>query len=265
MDRSSMSPEEFDKWVAQESEAAGTTGVAQPGWLSAEAGSSQAAPAAGTADPGESAAPGGADVAEPEWLKAGPATPAARTPAARTPAPEEPRSTTSRARRGGVLAVVAAVAVAGALAATGLALNAKDSEAEPTSVAAASTTPEIEENTWCTGMGEGVVATLDSDDPGLAAIAGFERAYYVLRDGRRVREYVAPDARVGSAEKIDGAIRQVPVGTTHCVLAKKTAEGAYAVDLFERRPDGTSEFWQSTMLTATTPDGTRITAILSRG
>lgn len=228
MDRSELSPEEFDRWVA--TEPSGGTDVS--------------------------------DVEEPEWLKAGPASPPVRTPVARTANSDAPTPPTRRRRRGGVIAVVAALVVAGALAAAGLALNSSDPE--PDSVAAEPAAPAVEDTTWCEGLGAGAPATTESEDPGAAAIAGFERAYYVLRDGRRAREHVAPDGRVGTAEQLDEGIRQIPVGTNHCVLVRKATEGAYSVDVFERRPDGTVEHYPQTVMTVTTPDGTRITAIKSR-
>jgi hypothetical protein len=270
-----MSPEEFDRWVAQESEASGVTGVAQPAWLQDD-GETASVPAPAAPGTDEAPAPeqlrdwaaqeSGApamDVAEPDWLKDGPVPPPVRTPVTRTPAPDEEQSPKkSRTWRGGVLAGVSVLVVVGALAAAGLALNSQDSEAETASVDAAPTTPAVAENSWCAGMGEGDVLTLESDDPGLAAIAGLERAYYVLRDGDRVREYLAPDARVKSAEELDRSVQAIPIGTTYCLVGAKVADDVYVVNGHERRPDGTPNSWKMRIHTVTTPDGKKITAMV---
>ncbi|NKS78248.1 hypothetical protein GS539_21385 [Rhodococcus hoagii] len=115
------------------------------------------------------------------------------------------------------------------------------------------TAPAAVETPWCAGRTSGQPVPLDSSDPGLAAIAGFENAYYVDRDGFRARSFVADNARVGSAEQIGQGIAQIPVGTEHCVLAARVSDGVYAVDLFERRPDTTSEHYRQTITTAPAP------------
>lgn len=211
-------------------------------------------------DPKDDAAP---DIAAPAWLSALPAAPPPQRSVGTKPEVEKQVSTKpARRRTGTAVGVSAAVLVVGAVAVVGLLVNSAES---PTVDVVTPTSKEpVVDTTWCAGLGAGAPAAVDSQDPGTAAIAGFEWAYYVLRDGVRVREFVSTDARVGSAEQISQGIQQIPVGTTHCVLVRKAVEGAYAVDVFERRPDGTTEHYPQTVLTAATADGTRITAITSR-
>lgn len=205
----------------------------------------------------------GPAVAEPAWLS-DPAPPAPGGPAdASDGRPEPPRPHRRlRPRRGVLLVAAAAVLVAAVVTTVGLVLNMSDRSTTGTTTGRAE--PEPADTAWCAGLGAGTPASVDAADPGEAAIAGFERAYYVLRDGARAREHVAPDARVGSAEQIGKGIAQIPVGTTHCVLVRKATDGAYAVDVFERRPDGSTTHYPQTVLTVTTPEGTRITAITPR-
>lgn len=193
-----------------------------------------------------------------------PGVPGATFPAA------HPRQSWLRRHRSAVAvggSAVVLVAV-GALAFSAVAGTASPDEATPITAlvsSAPSTTVEatpVAEKPWCAGRTDGAPITVDSADPGEAAIARFQSAYYVDRDGHRARTFVAPDARVASAEAINGGIAQIPVGTEHCVLAKRTADGVYAVDLFERRPDTTGEHYRQTI--TTTPDGALITAITKR-
>ncbi|MFD4295374.1 hypothetical protein ACFWQG_19385 [Rhodococcus sp. NPDC058532] len=212
---------------------------------------------AGEGDRSSTQAPG---VAAPAWLS--PPPPSASPRAVDAVEAEEPAPARRRWRRGVLPVTAAAVLVVGGVAAAGLALNAADRSPPGTAPSTAAAAPD--ELAWCAGLGAGHPADLDAADPGEAAIAGFERAYYVLRDGARAREHVAPDARVGSAEQIGRGIAEIPVGTTHCVLVKRATDGAYAVDVFERRPDGSIQHYPQTVLTGSTPDGTRITAITPR-
>lgn len=132
------------------------------------------------------------------------------------------------------------------------------SAAPTTSVQAA----PVVEGPWCEGRTDGYPITAESADRGEASIARFQNAYYIDRDGARAREVVAPDARVASVEGLNAGISQIPVGTEHCVLAKKIADGVYAVDVFERRPDTTGAYYDQAV--TTTPDGALITAITER-
>ncbi|MFE3289496.1 hypothetical protein [Rhodococcus sp. NPDC059234] len=162
-----------------------------------------------------------------------------------------------RRRRALVATVAVVVATAGCGAATFLALRPGD---DPEPAAAV-------ESPWCTGLAAGEPATLDSPDAGAATIAGFEDAYYRARDGVMARTFVATGARVGSAEQITKGIAQIPVGTTPCVLTRKAGPGAYAVDLFERHPDGSAEHYRQTIMTsrsASSPTGEAIAAISTR-
>lgn len=135
----------------------------------------------------------------------------------------------------------------------------------PTPATSAEPTPIVEQP-WCAGRTDGTPVLTDSADPGEAAIARFQEAYYVARDGVAARSVVATDARVADAESLNkGISEEIPVGTEHCVLAKRVADGVYAVDLFEQRPDTTTTHYLQTITTVTTPDGALITAITQRG
>lgn len=214
------------------------------------------------------------DAAESDdWVGASaPTVPIRQIPATpRATVPARPQQSWLRRHRGAVAvggSAVVLVAV-GALAFSAVTGTASPDEATPITAlvsSAPSTTAEatpVAEKPWCTGRTDGAPITVDSVDPGEAAIARFQSAYYVDRDGHRARTFVTPDARVASAEAINRGINeQIPVGTEHCVLSKKVAEGVYAVDLFERRPDTTGEHYRQTI--TTTPDGALITAITKR-
>lgn len=134
----------------------------------------------------------------------------------------------------------------------------------PTPTTSAEPTPVVEQP-WCVGRTDGAPVSIESADPGEVAIARFQEAYYVARDGVAARSVVAADARVADAGSINAGISEIPVGTEHCVLAKRTADGVYAVDLFEQRPDTTTTHYRQTITTVTTSDGALITAITQRG
>ncbi|WP_430336152.1 hypothetical protein [Rhodococcus sp. ACT016] len=189
--------------------------------------------------------------------------------------PSQPRFPWLRRRRGAVAVAVSAgvLVIGGPSAVIAVVGSASPDEVTPISslvTESTSSAPQPEaapaalETPWCAGRTGGHPVALDSADPGLAAIAGFENAYYVDRDGFRARRFVAENARVGSAERIGQGIAQIPVGTEHCVLASRVSNGVYAVDLFERRPDTTSEHYRQTITTAPAPHGAVITAISSR-
>lgn len=189
----------------------------------------------------------------------------------------------ARRRRRGVpaIAAVALLVAGGAFAA--MTLGDRSGRSEDSAVAAAeqsevgvdagesgwaATVPASAEDLWCAGLAPGEPATVDSPDPGAAAIAGFEDAYYGARDGAKARTFVSENARVGSAEVLTrGIAESIPVGTTHCVVVKRTGEGAYAVDLFERRPDGATTQYRQVVTTvgkSGSPTGEVITGISKR-
>ncbi|SDE20976.1 hypothetical protein [Rhodococcus tukisamuensis] len=194
-----------------------------------------------------------------------------------------PLAASTRRRRRGVPAIAAvALLVAGGVFAA-VTLGDRSGPSEDSAVAAAeqsgvgvgadesgwaATVPASAEDLWCAGLAPGEPATVDSPDPGAAAIAGFEDAYYGARDGAKARTFVAENARVGSAEVLTrGITESIPVGTTHCVVVKRTGEGAYAVDLFERRPDGATTRYRQAVTTvgkSGSPTGEVITAISRR-
>lgn len=234
-------------------------------WVSGELGSQGVpAPTAAGEDP------------ELDWV-AGASAPTVpiRPESASLSTPPQPRLRWLRRHRGAVAVSVSAgvLVVAGLTAVITVVGSASPDESTPISALVTESTsaaPEPEtapaavETPWCAGRTSGQPVALDSSDPGLAAIAGFENAYYVDRDGFRARSFVAENARVGSAEQIGQGIAQIPVGTEHCVLAARVSDGVYAVDLFERRPDTTSEHYRQTITTAPAPQGAVITAISSR-
>ncbi|MFD4180163.1 hypothetical protein [Rhodococcus sp. NPDC058514] len=181
--------------------------------------------------------------------------------------PQSPPGWLRRHRVDLALASAVAVVVAGG-AATALLLadrGSSDATASPGPSSAAADEPD--DPTWCDGFADGELVTPDSSDRGAAAIAGFEDAYYVARDGVLARTYVAPNALVASAEQIGQGIAQIPVGTTHCVLAKRMGEGRYVVDVFDRRPDNGANHYRHTFTTAAdpaSPTGVAITSITLR-
>jgi hypothetical protein len=120
-------------------------------------------------------------------------------------------------------------------------------------------------HSWCDGFAKGDPITPQSSDPGSAAIAGFEAAFYA-RDGLKARSFGAANTQLGSAEQIAAGAAQIPENTEHCVLASQAGEeGTYSVDIFERRPDGTSVQYRQSIVTTPAPDGSaRIVAITTR-
>lgn len=216
-----------------------------------------------------------AGVVEPAWLTS-PAGPPVDSAPADSHLPARP---SWFVRRRGVLVVVSvAVAVLGGGAVVGgvdvpvrsgsgdlVRSGSDDLVRSGSGERSAAAAPTVPDTTWCAGLGSGDPATLDSADPGAAAIAGFEWGYYVARDGARARVHVAPDARVGSAERLDReGIGTLPVGTTHCVLTKRVDDGLYIVDVWERRPGVAAEHYPQTIRTRVDGTGALITAISVR-
>ncbi|WP_227979614.1 serine/threonine-protein kinase [Nocardia spumae] len=108
---------------------------------------------------------------------------------------------------------------------------------------AAKPNPEVPgTNPWCYR-----VRTADSvndsgpggSDSGPAAVLAYEYAQYVSRSGSDARQYTAAESTaIPSAQALQTAIDQVPVGTQHCVhVTGGTIPDRYEVQVFERRPD----------------------------
>ncbi|WP_107661064.1 hypothetical protein [Nocardia suismassiliense] len=197
------------------------------------------------------------------------------SPEPATPAPEASKPPVARLRRRPRRRPPLPVVIIGALTATGTivvcaamlmrpASPAPPNLADPTTTAATSSAVKP----WCTEIGAGQPVSMTATEPGLAAIAAFEKAYYLDRDAVTARLHVAADARVGSVDQLKAGIDTVPAGTTHCVLATPVQPGMWSVELYTRRPDGTLEHFPQTITTiaaATAPKGALITAILPRG
>ncbi|MEV0759431.1 hypothetical protein [Nocardia sp. NPDC050435] len=117
--------------------------------------------------------------------------------------------------------------------------------AEPESAAPSSAVPlgstpaAVPSSPACTGLsGALVTATVaPSAGPLMAAIAGFEHAYYVARDPEAALRWLAPEAGI-AAEPLAAGITSIPAGTQHCVAITPIAETTATVHLAERRPDG---------------------------
>ncbi|MFD0365746.1 hypothetical protein ACFQZZ_30285 [Nocardia sp. GCM10030253] len=161
------------------------------------------------------------------------------------------------------LGSVAAVAVVAALVATIIAVNRDSgggSAAPPVTPTAALSCPASKDGKVTVGNGAG------GTDSAANAILGFQYAFYVERNGEKVRKFVAPDAEnVSSAEIIQAAINeQIPVGTTHCLRITEQATDTFEVDLTEHRADGTTTVYRQTVVTANRDDKTLVYAIRER-
>lgn len=71
-------------------------------------------------------------------------------------------------------------------------------------------------------------------------IKAFDYAYYVTRSGDAARAVVAPDAKVGTAQEIQGGIDKLDPRTRHCLKITERSAGLYGVELTEIPPDGQS-------------------------
>lgn len=119
-----------------------------------------------------------------------------------------------------------------------------DRASGPNSTAALSCPPNQGDKV-VVGNGQGSTAT------GADAILGFQYAFYVERDGDRVRDFVADDAaNISSAAIIQEAIdEKIPVGTTHCLRITEVAADTFDVDLTEHQPDGTTTVYPQRVTT----------------
>ncbi|MGW0251099.1 hypothetical protein ACWDYH_31170 [Nocardia goodfellowii] len=117
--------------------------------------------------------------------------------------------------------------------------------AEPESASPSSTVtlgsapPAIPSSPACTGLSGALVTATIAPSAGnlMAAIAGFEHAYYVARDPDAALRWLAPEAGI-AAEPLAEGIASIPPGTQHCVAITPIAETTATVHLAERRPDG---------------------------
>ena len=186
------------------------------------------------------------------------------------------RDSADRHRRAVLVTACAATTVLAVGAVLAFTVGDSGSGASTTSAAPAApatvgppVSPTAAPSQWCSGEAAGAPVHASDTDPGTAAIARFEDAYYLDRDAGEARKAVAPDATtVGTVEQIASGIAQIPTGTEHCVLAAPTAQGSYAVDIFERRPDGTERHYKQLITTAPAPApgiGSVLTTIATRG
>lgn len=104
-----------------------------------------------------------------------------------------------------------------------------------------------------------------STQGGPEVILGFQYAFYVERDGDRVRQFVADDSTIPTAPIIQQAIdEEIPVGTTHCVRIAEVASDTFDVDLTEHRPDGTTTVYAQRVTTVNREGKILITTIENR-
>ncbi|NKR53074.1 hypothetical protein GS481_02745 [Rhodococcus hoagii] len=97
------------------------------------------------------------------------------------------------------------------------------------------------------------------------AIFGFQHAYYVERSAAAARMLTAPDAAVGSVEKLQAGIDTIPAGTTHCLRITETAPEIYRVVLTQRTPGLPADVWVQTVRTQNEGGRTLIASIKGEG
>lgn len=100
---------------------------------------------------------------------------------------------------------------------------------------------------------------------GVDAIFGFQHAYYVERSAAAARTLTAPDAAVGSVEKLQAGIDTIPVGATHCLRITETAPDTYRVVLTQRSPGLPADVWVQTVRTQNEGGRTLIASIKGEG
>lgn len=169
---------------------------------------------------------------------------------------------------------VTATAVA---AGVGALVLSPDSRTSAAGVASASTTPSMTtaaEATpvppaWCHPVD--TAALIVSDGPGDAStgpgvILAQQFSLYARRDVTAVRAMFAPEAVVASEEATRTAIEATPIGTVHCVSIRPAGPDRWAVQISEKRPDGSTPQWAQTVTTAKQVDGrVLITAVTAGG
>ncbi|MFI9506541.1 hypothetical protein [Nocardia sp. NPDC052566] len=162
------------------------------------------------------------------------------------PPPPKQRSRTPLIVSGSVAAVAVLVGIAALIIALTSGNEPDGPKTPQASPGATLSCPASKDGKVTVGNGPGDTAS------GAGAIFGFQYAFYVERSGERARKFVAPDnENVSSAEIIQKAIdEQIPAGTTHCVRITDVGSGAYDVDLTEHRPDGTTNVYKQTVVTA---------------
>lgn len=199
-----------------------------------------------------------------------------RSPAGAASAPEQKsswfRSHRSAVAVGGAVATVVVLGVGAALALSGLS-SGEESPTPITDLASSAVPPSsltttvapVAANSWCTGFSPRELATPESSDAGMSAIASFQTAFY-SGDAAKARSFVAPDNSIGSVQQLTNGFAQLPAGSEQCVLAAPVGNGRYEVDLYERHPDGSNVKYRQTVVTTGAPDGSgaRIVAINPR-
>lgn len=186
--------------------------------------------------------------------------------------PRRTRSFSRRVPRVGrtTRALAGAAAAVAVLAGSAVALSGgfeQDPESGSAAVASAPSTTSVPAAALCGPATEpGVVRGNGpgGTDSGPASILAFEHAYYVLRDGAKAREVVAPDAAVSEAPVIQAGAETVPPDTTHCVVIRPAEPGQYAVELAEHRPDGEVKHIRQ-LITTQVLDGRTVITAITRG
>ncbi|WP_072713711.1 hypothetical protein [Rhodococcus rhodnii] len=183
----------------------------------------------------------------------------------------------------GVALGAAVVVIVGGGVAAGTLLGSSSTRAEPMAVpgtttpAASATSPSTAdevgaadgegESSWCKPVelddrveGNGPGGT----DSGPAAILAFDHGFYVERSGQAARRSVASDAAVSPAEVLQEGIDGIPEGTEHCLSIRLVAPDVWDVDVHEKRPDGSIEYYPQTFRTDTRDGRTLVTSITKR-
>ncbi|MFI5777369.1 hypothetical protein [Nocardia sp. NPDC051570] len=179
----------------------------------------------------------------------------ARKLVASRPTPAEPEAP-ERAERGRGPIIIGAVAALAVIVAVVLVIvfvsrgHGKDEtvvQGPPASNTATSAMNCPAGSTGNVTTGNGVGDT----DSGAGAILGFQHAFYVDRNGAKVRTFVAPDTdRVPAADDIQHAIdANIPQGTRFCLRIEQLASDRYTTELTEFRPDGGKTLYRQLVTT----------------
>ncbi|WP_327151194.1 hypothetical protein [Nocardia sp. NBC_01329] len=198
-----------------------------------------------------------------------------------------PQSVTAAARGGGrvwptvawSLAVVATIAVIGAVVAVNVEAARRERVSPEANQAAASTIVAASTSalpaSWdhatggCTRTRTGSITI--GADPGdhstpQLAILGFEWAYYVERDAALARTFATPDARISRVGTLQAGIDSQPDGVRYCVYITAGDAGGevWDVELHEQWPGDSEAMRYGQRITTTTKDGKALITGIAR-